>query len=97
MSGTMLITVSLFVAGLLIGFFKWLHGLVVSIKELAVRFDERTLGISVHLSRIDSTLKTLANADMRISNLEDTTNDHEGRLRGLEGAYGERTTHHISY
>lgn len=88
MSTTLLVTIGIFSAGLLIGFFKWLHGLVVSIKELAVRFDERTLGISVHLSRIDSTLKTLANADMRIANLEDTTNDHEGRLRRLEGHNG---------
>lgn len=96
MSVGVAVSIAIFIVGLTVGFFKWLHGLVVSIKELATRFDERSLNISRHLAKIDETIKTLANADTRLMFLEESSADHEGRIRNLE--QHERTHHgNITY
>lgn len=78
------ITIGIFVLGLAISFFKYQQGVVVALKGLTEKFDERTMHISKHLSKIDKTLEGMSENTARISALEQDVADHEGRLRILE-------------
>jgi hypothetical protein len=79
-----LASVGIFLFSLLVGFFKYVHNLDVSIRLLCSKFEERTTTISKHLSKIDGTLKELADSTMRVQRLELDVADHEGRIRNLE-------------
>lgn len=87
MSAALIVTIGIFAVGLVIGFFKWLHAIVVSLKEMIAKIDERTGWMIGRMDKIERTMNTIANAEARMDSMENDISDHEGRLRKIEQSY----------
>ncbi len=83
------VTVVLFLTTQAVALFKWISNLNKSLEAIIVRFEERSSVVTSDLRKINETLKQLANADYRITKVEESVRDHEERLREVEIANGE--------
>lgn len=78
------VSIVLFVSGVTIGYFKWLHGVVVTFKEAVTKFDIRTEFLVSRMDKVEKAMMTLARADERLGHIENQTSDHEARIRTIE-------------
>lgn len=74
------VTIILFLVGQSIAFFKWIKSNSVWMATM----EERTNIMVGDLRKVNKSLEMLATADLRMSRLEASNQDHEQRIRALE-------------
>lgn len=78
------ITVVLFLVTQAIALFRWISNLNKSLEAIIVRFEERSVMVTTDLRKVNASLEKLANADWRITKMEEVSDDHEERIRIIE-------------
>ena len=78
------VSVGVFLVTQALALFKWISNLNKSLETIIVRFEERSVMVTTDLRKVNASLEKLANADWRLTKMEEVSDDHEERIRIIE-------------